>query len=625
MLPNLGALSLESCPKPTGEFIRLSRAEARKLNNAGVREPINKTKYMPSDCEPSEEDVYNQSNHGKEDDYECFEPFKVWIRDAKSVVPGQPKSGRPGRDKYLIYNAEALWDAIGYQTNYHDPTTRQPFWREDWYELHDRFDPDGDVPRRVRALPRKDKSEGYDTEEDEVDHERMQQEEIDAQIAAIENAARAHDARAARVAEQTPIFGRFWLKGTVAPAEQERMEDYLGRHLRTYMTLDGPDELDVDNIEDLVVSVENANLVSDDRAEPMPAVVVDFRIRFDAREDSQRFLEWINDMRQSTPRWDVLAQQMFGVTPIFRGNDVSPQYENHQSRYFFYRSSYIPPTPSRERYDREEPYGIVSVHGVDYEAPLSPSNASARARSAEPTTVFGRFWVKGGASEAEADALQRRYLLRHLKAYMRETDQPYFSLDELQNFESSIGFFNLATGEQEAMDAMVIDFRMTWSTPMYADRFLYWTNGIMDEQGESWNHLAERMFGIDPILDMPPPYQGFPQLEDYTNQYGFYQSEVYRPTFSADAAAEFRTQSEWAAAPKFSLPPGTLRNMPVLDGWPDMGTDSDRDSDDDGEDDEDDTRYLGQGYGSPPEDESEGEGDWRDDANFDYYRAVGGR
>lgn len=606
MLPNLGALSLESRAKPTGEFIRLSRAEARKLNNAGVREPINKTKYLPSDCEPTEEDTFNQLNRRKADDYECFEPFKVWIRDEKSVVPGQPKSGRPGR-QFLIYNAEALWDAIGYQKDMHDPTTRQPFWREDWYELQERFDPDGAVPRRVRALPRKDKSEGYDTEEDEVDHQRMQQEEIDAQIAAIENATRAHDAR---VASQAPIFGRFWLKGTVAPAEQERMEDYLGRHLRTYMTLDGPDELDVDKIEDLVVSLENVNLVSDDRAEPMPAVVVDFRIRFDAHEDSERFLEWINDMRQSTPRWDVLAQQMFGVTPIFRGNDVSPQYENHQSRYFFYRSSYIPPTPSRERYDREESYQIVSVHGVDYEAPASPSNASARARSAEPTTVFGRFWVKGGASEAEADALQRRYLLRHLKAYIRETDQPYFSLDQLQNFESSIGFFNLATGEQEAMDAMVIDFRLTWSAPTYADRFLYWTNGLMDEQGESWNVLAERMFGIDPILDVGPPYQGFPQLEDYTNPYGFYQSEVYRQTLSAEDAAEFRTVSDWAAAPKFSLPPGTLRNMPVLDGWPDMGTNSDRDSDDDGEDES--------------EDEGDSEGDWRDDANFDYYRAVGG-
>jgi hypothetical protein len=179
------------------------------------------------------------------------------------------------------------------------------------------------------------------------------------------------------------------------------------------------------------------------------------------------------------------------------------------------------------------------------------------------------------------------------------------------------------------MDAMVIDFRLTWSAPIYADRFLYWTNGMMDEQGESWNHLAERMFGISPILDVGPPHQGFPQLEDYSNQYGFYQSEVYREAFSAEDAAGFRTLLDWAATPQFSLPPGTLRNMPRRQGWPDMGTNSDRDSDDDGEDDEDNTRYLGQGYGSPPEDESEdegdSEGDWRDDANFDYYRAVGGR
>ena len=157
MLPNLGALDPQARrAAPTGEFIKLSRAEARRLNNAGVREPINKTKYMPSDCDPNEEQLFG-------DDYECFEPFKVWVRD--------PATGRPGR-QYHIYNALALWDALGFMDKLRDPATRQPFWREDWWELHQKFDPHGDMPRKVLALPRKDKDDGHiDTEDEEEEEE----------------------------------------------------------------------------------------------------------------------------------------------------------------------------------------------------------------------------------------------------------------------------------------------------------------------------------------------------------------------------------------------------------------------------------------------------------------------
>ena len=265
MLPNLGRLSLRA--EPTGEFVRLSRAEARRLNNAGVREPINKTKYLPSDCDPNDEHLFG-------DDYECFEPFKVWIKD--------PATGRPGR-QYHIYNAQALWDALQYMDKLRDPATRQPFWREDWWALHEKYDPDEDgVPSEVFTLPRKNKDEGYFTEEEESDSD--SDIELNA-LAAFEMAEAAAEARADRPIE---TWGRFWIKGFVTGEEQSIMENhYFKAHFSNYIHYHGIGPgvtvSDISSYRFLVRTRHYATPASRDALQghaPLPVTCVDFELLF---------------------------------------------------------------------------------------------------------------------------------------------------------------------------------------------------------------------------------------------------------------------------------------------------------------------------------------------------------
>jgi hypothetical protein len=303
MLPNLGRLSLGA--EPTGEFIRLSRAEARRLNNAGVREPINHTKYLPSDCEPSEENTFNQLNRVKADEYECFEPFKVWIRDERT--------GRPGR-QYNIYNAQALWDALQYMDKLTDPVTRQPFWREDWWALHQKYDLGGDVPSAVRSLPRKDKDEGSDTEEEESDSDSDVDLEALQALEAVEMAA-----------EDRPIetWGRFWLKGHVTGEEKHIMEThYFKAHFGNYIHYHGIGAgitvSDISSYRFLVRSGYYATSASQGPLQgdaPLPVTAVDFELLFNRTSKAQEFLGWVNNFMIHTS-WDNVAQEMFGITTL---------------------------------------------------------------------------------------------------------------------------------------------------------------------------------------------------------------------------------------------------------------------------------------------------------------------
>lgn len=316
MLPNLGALGLQAhSAEPTGEFVRLSRAEARKLNNAGVREPINKSMYMPSDCEPSDEEIFNRT---KEDDYECFEPFRVWIRD--------PVTGRPGRQSNL-YNAQALWGALGHMDKLHDPATRQPFWREDWWQLHQKFDPDGDLPRKVHTLPRKDKDEGDDTEDEDED-------EVD-----TEEDWEAEDEDEDDDGWTMGVWGRFWLKGLVTPDEQETMETFYFRdRLKAYLRTQGI-SLD-DDTEECQFSVrtdyyatpasEGPLMSPEDVQGRMPVTCVDFHLRFNRTSLALEFV------RPGLTRWETLAEEMFGINVLFVGQPYSeyPELEDpHDLRY----------------------------------------------------------------------------------------------------------------------------------------------------------------------------------------------------------------------------------------------------------------------------------------------------
>ena len=125
-----------------GEFYRLTKEEAKELNKGGG-DPITRAHFMPHGCKEGELDE-------EDDDAECFETYRVWARD--------PDTGRKHATLYTVYDAQALWGNLQAQANgpqgYFDPKTRNRFWREDWYELHNRYDPDGPVPEKVAQLPR---------------------------------------------------------------------------------------------------------------------------------------------------------------------------------------------------------------------------------------------------------------------------------------------------------------------------------------------------------------------------------------------------------------------------------------------------------------------------------------
>ena len=173
MLPNFSHLSLKERSVPMGEFYQLSQAEADELNAGDGHEPIMGAKYMAHGCQPGSEPT---------DDHECFETYRVWARD--------PDTGRKHATLYTVYDAEALWQNLRTQANgpqgYFDPKTRNPFWREDWYELHNRYDAGGNVPDKVAKLPRMSPTtapadEWPDTEpEDEWEEDWSSEEEEDA-------------------------------------------------------------------------------------------------------------------------------------------------------------------------------------------------------------------------------------------------------------------------------------------------------------------------------------------------------------------------------------------------------------------------------------------------------------
>lgn len=141
MLPDFSLLDLKERSVPMGEFYQLSQAEADELNAGDGHEPIMGAKYMAHGCEPGSEPT---------DDHDCFETYRVWARD--------PDTGRKHATLYTVYDAQALWQNLSVQANnpqgYFDPKTRNPFWREDWYELHNRYDAGGNVPEKVAHLPR---------------------------------------------------------------------------------------------------------------------------------------------------------------------------------------------------------------------------------------------------------------------------------------------------------------------------------------------------------------------------------------------------------------------------------------------------------------------------------------
>jgi len=130
MLPSLHALSLDAAvaarrASATGEFFPLSRSKVNKLNRNGNVEPIT-TEPFRKDNEP----------------VEGWHTFRVRIE--------QPD----GTFKDQFYRAESLWQHYNSEEEVFDPVTRQRVWYEDWWALHDRFNPDGRIYEWVLSLPR---------------------------------------------------------------------------------------------------------------------------------------------------------------------------------------------------------------------------------------------------------------------------------------------------------------------------------------------------------------------------------------------------------------------------------------------------------------------------------------
>lgn len=136
MLPPLHRLA------PTGEFYALPRREANELNVDGG-DPIYGEPF-PANCH--------------RDARRCRPTFRVWVAD--------PQTGNKGTTNYRVYFARDLWD--WYQRQPTDPNDRQMCWSEDWWALHTKYDPDGNIPHWVGLLPKYDRVQQLATEKGEV-------------------------------------------------------------------------------------------------------------------------------------------------------------------------------------------------------------------------------------------------------------------------------------------------------------------------------------------------------------------------------------------------------------------------------------------------------------------------
>lgn len=139
-LPDLARLSLA----PTGEFYALDRDEAD-----GREDPIT-TEPLDRDCE--------------RDDTDCRPTFRVRTN---------PKPG--GGFHYLYYDAENLW--LWVKDHRTDMISKMPVWRENWMALHEKYDPEGEIPVWVSYLPRMNKTLGEDTDDETEDGEEEGEEE----------------------------------------------------------------------------------------------------------------------------------------------------------------------------------------------------------------------------------------------------------------------------------------------------------------------------------------------------------------------------------------------------------------------------------------------------------------
>ena len=114
-----------------GEFYALTQQEAEELNKEGGEEPLTQEHYL--------------HGQGKGSHYATFR--------VRSQVP----SRTTGKYTYTYFDAQQLWDWVKRHSSPTNPLTKEPIWREDWWALHDRYEPgSGYGPAWVKNLPQID-------------------------------------------------------------------------------------------------------------------------------------------------------------------------------------------------------------------------------------------------------------------------------------------------------------------------------------------------------------------------------------------------------------------------------------------------------------------------------------
>ena len=108
----------------TGEFVTLSGEEAAALTAEGEIEALTFADYVASDKLPDGESYFRVR-------FALMKPDRTY--------------------GYKVYDARRLWDWV--RIHFADPDRSKPTWREDWWELHNRYDPQGVVPNNVHRLP----------------------------------------------------------------------------------------------------------------------------------------------------------------------------------------------------------------------------------------------------------------------------------------------------------------------------------------------------------------------------------------------------------------------------------------------------------------------------------------
>ena len=137
MLPRLDGLRLHDASRPrrsslsTGEFYALTREDAK----AHGADPIDLEDLPFKPILSSGEDP-------------TAETFR--IRSVHRLMP-------PNNDYfYHFFRASSLWEQVSRDRSLaFNPITREPIWREDWAQLHDRFAPNGPIPSWFHLLPRR--------------------------------------------------------------------------------------------------------------------------------------------------------------------------------------------------------------------------------------------------------------------------------------------------------------------------------------------------------------------------------------------------------------------------------------------------------------------------------------